>query len=219
MEKLQNLGRMLVAALLVLTVVLPTAAMATGPDDAPLSDVPSEYVPALRAAADGLGLSYDELTAASKDELQTLLCDTLEETSTDEIVAQARAALDEAPEEELAELTDAERKQLIANLPAIIGQIESQYCDGDGGTSDDDSDDVDVDTHDDAGSSADDDTSADDDSSSDASSDGDIPVPTRVDTGGGGAGDAGSIPAAFGALFATLFGLVGVGVTRKRAAG
>jgi hypothetical protein len=209
-EKLQNLGRMLVLALLVLTVVLPTAAVAGERDDAPLSDVPSEYVPALRAAAEGLGLSYDELTSASEDELQALLCDKLDQTSTDEIVAQARAALDEAPEEELAQLSDAEREQLMEDLPAIIGQVESRYCDDDAGTSGDDTSGDDVDDTDDTDAGTSDD---------DASLDGDIPVPTRVDTGGGGAGGAGTVPVAFGALFAALFGLVGVGVTNRRSTG
>jgi hypothetical protein len=195
---------MLVAALLLVVIVLPTAAMAGEPEDAPLSDVPGAYEPALRAAAEGLGLSYDELTSASEDELQTLLCDTLDGTSTDQIVAQAKAAMDEAPEEELAELSDAERAQLIANLPAIIAQVESQYCDDDAAAGGDEADDDETDA--DAGASGD-----------DAASDGDIPVPTRVDTGGGGTGDAGMVPVAFGALFATLFGLVGVGVTVRLA--
>lgn len=193
---MQNLGRMLAAALLVLVIVLPTAAVAQESGDAPLSDVPQQYEPALRAAADGLGLSYDELTSASEEELQTMLCGELADTPTDQIVAQARTALEEAPADELAELSDAERQQLIANLPAIIAQVESQYCD-DAATSGD--------AEDDAAASG-------DDASSD---DGEIPVPTRVDTGGGGAGGAGTVPAAFGALFAALFGLVGVGVTRR----
>jgi len=187
-DTLQNLGRMLVAALLLLAVVLPTAAVAGEPDESPLSEVPGAYEPALRAAAEGLGLSYDELMSASEDELQAMLCDELDATPTDEIVAQARAALDEAPE--LAELGDAEREQLIEDLPTIIAQVESRYCD-DGATTGDD----------------------------EAASDGDIPVPTRVDTGGGGAGGAGVVPVAFGALFAALFGLVGVGVTARRPTG
>ena len=210
METLQNLGRMLVAALLVLMVVLPTAAVGGEPSDAPLSDVPGEYVPALRAAADGLGLSYDELTSASEDELQALLCDKLDETSTDEIVAQARAALDKAPEEELAQFSDAEREHLTKNLPSLIGQVESRYCDGDAGTSGDDTSGDGVDETNDTNAGTSDDG---------GSSDGDIPVPTRVDTGGGGAGGVGTVPVAFGALFAALFGLVGVGVTTRRPTG
>lgn len=190
---------MLAAALLVLVIVLPTAAVAQESGEAPLSDVPKQYEPALRAAADGLGLSYDELTSASEEELQTMLCGELADTPTDQIVAQARTALKEAPADELAELSDAERKQLIANLPAIIAQVESQYCDDDAATSGDVEDD-------DATASGDDASSEDD---------GEIPVPTRIDTGGGGAGGAGMVPAAFGALFAALFGLVGVGVTRR----
>ena len=209
METLQNLGRMLVAALLLAVIVLPTAAMAGEPEDAPLSDVPGAYEPALRAAAEGLGLSYDELTSASEDELQTLLCDKLDETPTDQIVAEARAALDEAPEEELAELSDAERAQLIANLPAIIAQVESQYCQ-DGGEDTATGGDEAGDDETDAGAGA---------SGDDTASASDIPVPTRVDTGGGGAGDAGMVPVAFGALFAALFGLVGVGVTLRRSTG
>ena len=214
METLQNLGRMLVAALMVLTVVLPTAAAAGEPEKRPLSDVPSEYAPALRAVAEGLGLSYDELTSASKDELQTLLCDTLDETSTDEIVARARAALDDAPDEELAKLGDAEREQLMAKLPAIIERVASRYCDDDDAKKDDaKKDDADDDAKKDDG---DDDAKKDD---GDDVASGDIPVPTRVDTGGGGAGGAGMVPAAFGALFAALFGLVGVGVTGRRSTG
>jgi len=196
-DTLQNLGRMLVAALLLLAVVLPTAAVAGEPDESPLSEVPGAYEPALRAAAEGLGLSYDELMSASEDELQAMLCDELDATPTDEIVAQARVALDEAPE--LAELGDAEREQLIEDLPAIIAQVESQYCDDGATTGDDEAD---------GAAGAD-----------DAASDGDIPVPTRVDTGGGGAGGAGVVPVAFGALFAALFGLVGVGVTARRPTG
>jgi hypothetical protein len=190
-----NLGRTLVAALLALTVLVPTAAVAGEAGDPPLSDVPSEYVPALRAAADGLGLSYDELTSASEDELKTLLCDELDTMSTQEVVAQARAALEKAPEEEVG---DAEREQLMANLPMIIEQVASEYCDGD----DVKGDDV---TDEDITSDVDDDVTSDDD----------VPVPTHVDTGGGGAGGAGMVPAAFGALFAGLFGLVGVGITRR----
>ena len=218
METLQNLGRMLVAALMVLTVVLPTAAAAGEPEKRPLSDVPSEYAPALRAVAEGLGLSYDELTSASKDELQTLLCDTLDETSTDEIVARARAALDDAPDEELAKLGDAEREQLMAKLPAIIERVASRYCDDDDAKKDDADDDAKKDDADDDAKKddADDDTRKDD---GDDVASGDIPVPTRVDTGGGGAGGAGMVPAAFGALFAALFGLVGVGVTGRRSTG
>lgn len=194
---------MLAAALLVLTVLLPTVAAAQESDDAPLSDVPSQYVPALRAAAQGLGLSYDELTSASEDELQELLCSKLDETPTDEIVAEARKALDEAPDDELAELSDAERRQLEANLPVIIAQIESQYCDA-ATTSGDDA------------ATSGDETAGGDTSTDDASEDGDIPVPTRIDTGGGGTGGTGMVPVAFGTLFAALFGLVGVGVTGRR---
>lgn len=214
METLRNLGRMLVAGLLVLMVALPTSASASGPDDAPLSDVPSAYVPALRAAAEGLGLSYDELTSASEDELRTLLCDKLDEMPTDAVVAQARAALREAPEAELAELSDAERRALIADLPAILAQVESRYCDGDGDatTGGDGSDGGDA-------AAGDDGATGDAGASGEATSGGDIPVPTRVDTGGGGAGGAGPVPAAFGALFAALFGLVGLGVTGRRPTG
>ncbi|HEX6255747.1 MAG TPA: hypothetical protein VFZ70_08035 [Euzebyales bacterium] len=45
---------------------------------------------------------------------------------------------------------------------------------------------------------------------------GDVPVPERVDTGGGGTGDDAALPLAFGALFATLFGAVGITLTGRR---
>jgi hypothetical protein len=187
-----NLGRVLVAALLVLTAMVPAAALAQEASDEPLSDVPSTYEPALRAAAEGLGLSYDELTAASEEELQSVLCAKFDELSTEDIVAQARAALAEASDGALAGLSDDERTQLEANLPTIIGQVESEYCAAGGSSSGD--------------------------ARAEERTTGDIPVPNRVDTGGGGAGGAGAVPMAFGLLFATLFGLVGIGVTGRRSA-
>jgi hypothetical protein len=234
---LQKLGRMLVAALLVLTVVLPTAAAA---GESEKTNVPSEYAAALRVVAEGLGVSYEELTSASKHELQTLLCDKLDKMSTDEIVAKAREALDEVPEEELG---DAEREQLMEKLPAIVERLGSRYCDGydrrkdrddrrkdrgDDRRDDDDAkkdedakdDDAEKDEVDDVkDDDVKDDDVKDDDVKDDDVKDDDIPVPTRVDTGGGGAGGTGMVPAAFGALFAALFGLVGVGITGRRSTG
>jgi hypothetical protein len=80
------------------------------------------------------------------------------------------------------QLSDAERAQLDENLPAIVEQIESEFC-----------------------------------AAGDAPRKvGDVPVPERVNTGGGGADDDRTLPLAFGGLFAALFGAVGITVTGRR---
>lgn len=181
-----RLGRVLVAASLVLMVSAPGVAAAGESDDSPLSKVPEQYQPMVEVAAEELGVSPEELRSASRDELQSLVCSELESRSTSQLVADVEAALESSPPKEYQELSEAERGQLVEQLPAIIGQLEGEYCEtGAAGSSDDSGDD-------------------------------EIPVPTRVDTGGGGAAAAGGAPAVFGAVFAALFGLFGVGVTARR---
>lgn len=174
---LNRLGRMLAAVLLVMAVAVPGVAAADESDDAPLSELPSEYEPALDAAADQLGVAPEELKSASREELTALLCDKLDETSPDELAAEVSEALDEAPEE----LSEEQRAELERRLPALISQLETEYCASDEG---DDAD--------------------------------EIPVPSRIDTGGGGAATGAAMPLAFGALFAALFGLFGVGAVGRR---
>ena len=177
---------MLVAASLVLMVFAPGVAAAGESDDSPLSKVPEQYQPMVDVAAEELGVSSEELRSASRDELQSLVCDQLESRSTQQLVADVQAALASSPPKEYRELSDAEREQLAEQLPTIIGQLEGEYCETSTAESTDDSDDD------------------------------EIPTPSRVDTGGGGAAEAGGAPVLFGALFAALFGLFGVGVTARR---
>lgn len=168
-------------------VAAPGVAAAGESDDSPLSKVPEQYQPIVDVAAEELGVSADELRSASRDELQSLVCAELESRSTSDLVADVEAALEASPPKEYRELSDAQREQLVQQLPTLIGQLEGEYCE----------------------------TSASDDAA-DADADDDIPVPTRVDTGGGGAATAAGAPALFGAVFAALFGLFGVGVTARR---
>jgi hypothetical protein len=178
---------MLAAVLLVLAVMVPGVAAATS--DNPLSKVPPEYEPAIEAAADELGVSLDELKNASRDELQELICTELADVSKDDLTARVQNALSEVPEEQLAELSDAERKQLEAQLPALVGQLKSA-CEARG-----------VDDAEAANDEADD----------------EAPVPDRVESGGGGLTDAGAtVPLAFGGIFAALFGVFGIATIGKR---
>lgn len=209
-ETLIRLGRMLAVALL-LTALMSGVALAGESDDHPLADLPKEYAPALDAAASQLGLTSADLTSASRDELESLLCSKLETSSTDEIAAAAKQALADAPEEQLKDLSDAQRAQLEARLPSIIAELEAEYCTTSATADDDDgdSDGADDGDHDDDGSSAGSDSGT-------TTSESGIPAPTRVDTGGGGAADGLLVPAVFGGLFAALFGLFGVGVMRRQ---
>lgn len=195
---------MLATALLLLA-LLPGFALAAESDEQPLAGLPSEYGPALGAAADQLGVSADELEAASSDELESLLCSKLEESSRDELVAGAKTALASAPQPELQNLSADEQAKLEARLPSLIEELDAKYCstasaaDGASGAGGDSAD---------GGSGG--------SGSGAATSDSGVPVPNRVDTGGGGAADGALVPLAFGGLFASLFGLLGVGVVRRR---
>ncbi|CAN5912727.1 hypothetical protein BH23ACT10_BH23ACT10_09230 [soil metagenome] len=196
-----RLGRLIAVALL-LTALIPGVAFAGESDDNPLAGLPDQYEPAVDAAASQLGVSAEELTSASRDELESLLCSKLDESSVEEIAAGAKEALADAPDKDLEKLSADQRAQLEARLPSMIRELEAEYC-ATSNTVDDD---------DDAAA----DGSSDSDSDSDATSESGIPVPNRVDTGGGGAADGPLVPLAFGALFAGLFGLFGVGVTRRQ---
>ncbi|MBW3604823.1 MAG: hypothetical protein KY460_07930 [Actinobacteria bacterium] len=198
-----RLGRMLAVTLL-LTALMSGVALAGESDDHPLADLPKEYAPALDAAASQLGVSSADLTSASRDELESLLCSKLEKSSAEEIAAGAKQALADAPEEQLKDLSEAQRAQLEARLPSIIAELESEYC-ATSATADDHGD-----------SDSDDDGSSAGSDSGTTTSESGIPVPTRVDTGGGGAADGLLVPAAFGGLFAALFGLFGVGMMRRQ---
>lgn len=186
---------MLAVALLALTVAVPSVAAAEESDDAPLSEVPAKYQAVIEVAAQELGVSASELQSASRQELQDLLCSKLDSTPTDELVADVKQALEEAPPAALADTSDAELAQLEAQLPTIIAQIEDQYCDG-----------------------ADEEAGADEAAGGAGTdeSDSGIPTPSRIDTGGGGAAAAGGAPFAFGGLFAALFGLFGIGLMGRR---
>lgn len=188
---LNRIGRMLAAALLVMALAVPGVAAADESEEAPLSEMPAEYEQVLDAAAAALGVTPEELKSASRDELATLLCDKLDATSPEQLAAEAQDVLEQG--DGLEQLSEAERAQLEGQLPTLISQLESEYC------ASDDSDD-----------SADD-TGSDDDADDDA-----IPVPSRIDTGGGGAAAGGAMPLAFGALFAALFGLFGIGAVGRR---
>jgi hypothetical protein len=182
-DTLRDRSRLCIVAALLVALLLPTAALAQDAD-APLSQVPDEYVPALRLVAGELGLSYDELATASADELRSALCTQLDATSDEQLVAETRAALADVPDSQLQALSDAERVQLDENLPRIITGIRTDYC----------------------APAAD-----------AAKKVGDVPVPQRVETGGGGAGDADrALPLVFGALFGALFGAVGITLTGRR---
>jgi hypothetical protein len=188
---------MLVAASLVLMVFAPGSAVAGESDDSPLSKVPEQYQPMVDVAAEELGVSSEDLESASPGDLRSLVCAELESRSTSQLVADVQAALEASPPKEYQDLSEAEREQLEQQLPTLIGQIEGEYCETSAAGSSDDSD-------------------ADDGSDAGDDRDGEIPVPTRVDTGGGGAAAAGGAPVLFGVLFAALFGLFGVGVTARR---
>jgi hypothetical protein len=181
-DTLRDQGRAFIVVALLVALLLPTAALAQDAG-APLSQVPDEYEPVLRIVADELGLAYDELAAASPDEFRGALCAEFDATSTDQLVADTRAALSQVPDGQLAALSEAERAQLDENLPTIIARIETDYC----------------------APAAD-----------AARKVGGVPVPEHVETGGGGTGDDGALPLAFAALFATLFGAVGITLTGRR---
>jgi hypothetical protein len=183
---------MLAAALLVLAVMVPGTAAAA--NDNPLSNVPEQYDPAIAAAAGELGVSADELKNASRDELQKLICTELEDVSSDELTARVQNALSEVPEEQLADLSEAERAQLEARLPGLISQLKSA-CET---SAVDDAEDTDAEAADDE---------ADDDAA----------VPERVDAGGGGlTGSSATAPLLFGGIFAALFGMFGIATVGKR---
>lgn len=194
-----RLGRLIAVALL-LTALIPGVAFAGESDDNPLAGLPSQYEPAVDAAAAQLGVSAEELTSASRDELESLLCSKLDESSAEEIAAGAKEALANAPEEDLKKLSADQRAQLEARLPSLIKELEAEYCTTSNTVDDDDDAAAD-------GSGSDSDATT---------SESGIPVPNRVDTGGGGAADAPLVPLVFGGLFAGLFGLFGVGLTRRQ---
>lgn len=203
-----RLGRLLAVALL-LTALIPGLALAAESDDHPLAGLPKEYKPVVAAAASQLGVSADELESASDSELESLLCSKLKESSVEEIAAGAKKALADAPKKDLKHLSDAQRSQLEARLPGLIRELEAKYCTTATTTSDTtDSDDEGGATHSDSDEAS--------GSTGSTTSESGIPVPNRVDTGGGGAADGVTVPVAFGALFASLFGLFGVGVMRRQ---
>lgn len=228
-----RLGRVLAAAALVLTIVLPGAAAAQEPAERPLADIPEELVPGMRAVAEQFGLSYEQLRNASEAQLEAVLCAEADDASPQQIATRASAALDDSG----SDLSDAERQRLQKRLPGIIADLETEYCatgaatddrdEGSTGATGDDhngrtgeGDGATNDASEPAG--GDDDGSSDDEAaqtgngSAATNSDG-IPLPTRVDTGAGGAtGGDNAAPIAFGALFASLFGMVGVGLTRRQ---
>jgi len=190
---LSRLARMFAVALMVLVVAVPTVASAQQSDN-PLSKLPDEYEPVLDAAAGELGVSADKLQSASREELQQLLCSELEGQSNEDVLERVHAAMDEVPEEQLEGLSQAERQQLEAQLPALITQLKNA-CD-DGGVSD---------------------AEESDGASSGDGSDDDGSTPDRVDAGAGGVTDASAAaPIVFGGLFAGLFGLFGVAVVGRR---
>jgi predicted RecB family endonuclease len=118
---LKRLGRILAAALLVLAVAVPgVAAAEESTDEKPLSDVPSEYEPALDAVAKEFGVSADDLKSASKEELQTLVCSQIDDMTVAEALALAEPAL--------AELTDEERQQVEEQLPLLWDKMKSEVC-------------------------------------------------------------------------------------------
>ena len=229
-----RLGRTLAAAAVALTIAVPGTAAAQPPSGGPLTGLPDEFQPAARAVAEELGLSYDELTTASDDELEATLCAEVDGASPEQIAARADDALQA---DNVGHLTAAERERLQSRLPDVISELESRYCataatttaDGDGDSRDGDADgsagddeggtDDDADqTTDDADGSTDGDDDRADDAGAGTTNDDGIPLPTRVDTGAGGTtGTGNAAPMAFGALFATLFGMVGIGLTRRRA--
>lgn len=218
-----RLGRMFAVALL-LSALMPGIALAGPSDERPLAELPSEYAPALDAAAKQLGVSADKLTSASGDELETLLCSKLDESSAEEIAAGAKEALANAPESELKKLNAGQRAQLAARLPSFIMELEAKYCttsNGAGGASGGGGDAA-AGAGDSGGSESGSEGSGSEGSGSASSgsgattTDSGIPVPNRVDTGGGGAADGALVPLVFGGLFASLFGLFGVGLVRRQ---
>jgi hypothetical protein len=165
---------MLAAALLVLAVAVPgVAAAEEKASEKPLSDVPSEYEPALDAVAQELGVSSDDLKGASKEELQKLLCAHIDELTVEEVLALAEPAL--------ADLTAEERAQVEEQLPLLWDKLKSDVC-----------------VH------------------ADEVDEGVDQVPSRVDTGGGGMSSGRTLPALFGAVFAGLFGALGVRVISRQ---
>lgn len=173
---------------------------AAGEDDNPLADVPPEYEPALDAAAQEFGLSADQLQSASQEELESLLCAALDQYTVDEVVAKAEAALEELPDEDLDGLTPERRAHLTKQLPALMASLKTEVC-ADGG-----------DATSDADATGGDDATSDDDAD-DASSD-EIPVPTRIDTGGGGAQTPTVVVA--GLLGVVLAAMSGVAIAGRR---
>lgn len=227
-----RLGRMIAAAAVALTLAMPGAAAAQEASERPLADLPDDLAPAVRAIAQEFGLSYEQLVNASDEQLEEVLCAEVDAVSPKQIATQAGAALDDAD----STLSDAERERLIAQLPAIIADLEAEYCttatttaeergqaSGDG--ADGSNDDAAATNDDDASGAGDgdgdgssgDDAGAQDGADAGATNEDGIPLPTRVDTGAGGPTDADrAAPLAFGALFAVFFGMVGVGVTRRQ---
>lgn len=236
-----RLGRTFAVALLLMA-LMPGMALAGESDDHPLASLPSEYAPALEAAAAQLGVSSEQLTSASGEELESLLCSKLDQSSVNQFAARATAALNDASLKDVENLSAAQHAQLEARLPSLIRELEAKYCTtaaGGDGVRTDVAAGSGADASGSAGSASGDagsggsaaaasgsggsgsaaSGSADSASGGAAAgttSDSGIPVPNRVDTGGGGAADGQLLPLAFGGLFAALFGLFGVGVMRRQ---
>lgn len=185
---MKRLGRVLAAALLASAVVVPGVAAAS--TDNPLSELPSEYEPALDMTAEELGVAPDELKDSSQEELLTLLCAELEGTSADDAVSRVRKALDSASSDDLGGLSESEVAKLEAQLPMLIAQLKTACADSAGDV----------------------------DETSDDSDDAVTPTPSNIETGAGGLMSApgAGVPLAFGAAFALLFGAFGLAVVRMR---
>jgi hypothetical protein len=178
---------MLAVALMALVAMVPGVA-AAGESDNPLSKVPEQYEPVLEAAAGELGVSVDKLKSASKEDLQKLLCSELEGESAADVSARVKAAMEDVPADELEGLSEIERQQIEAQLPALVSQLK-EACEESGVSDTEETDD----------------------------SDDDVPVPDRVDAGAGGiTGGTASAPLIFGGVFAALFGLFGIAVVGMR---
>lgn len=201
---MRRLGRILAAALLVLMVLLPGAALAAESGN-PLAELPPEYEPAVDAAAKEFGVDAEELKSASRSELEDLLCGELQALSAEEIAKKAKAAIDDLPAADREKLTPARIAQLESQLPALMVALEADLC-----------------ADDDAGSdSPDDDSSTDDAAAPQSAGDsgdsgsGTIPTPNRIDTGAGGSVTPTGIIAAVLAGALALLGTVAAAGRRR----
>lgn len=194
---MHRLGRTVAAALLLLALAVPGVAAATEEGN-PLSELPPEYEPVLDAAAEEFGVSADELRAASRDELETIACTELQGRSVDDIAQKAEAALAEAPAEAQDQLTPERRAELERRLPALLASVEAQVCASDDGT--------DGTGAQDAGGAG---AGGGETDGAPAAGTVDFPIPTRVDTGAGGAATTSTLVGAgvLGLAFATMGGV------------